>query len=124
MGKKNLAAAAQAVTNQFFSSEEDPQESTNEVGQTAKESYQEAPKQKSIKQKTNEQTRKKTADPVKVFSFRGLARDVDQWRMYASIRGVKVDEIGSAAMQEYIKRHPLSAEEKALFDKRLEILKS
>ena len=42
MGKKNLAAAAQAVTNQFFSSEEDPQESTNEAGQTAKESYQEA----------------------------------------------------------------------------------
>ena len=64
--------------------------------------------------------KKKTAEPVKVFSFRGLACDVDQWRLYASIRGVKVDEIGSAAMQEYIKRHPLSAEEKALFYKRIE----
>ena len=114
MGKKNLTAAAQAVTNQFFSSEEDQQES-----------YQEAPAQKSpIKRKAGEKDAKKAAEPVKVFSFRGLARDVDQWRLYASIRGAKVDEIGSAAMQEYIKRHPLSAEEKALFDKRIENMKS
>ena len=36
----------------------------------------------------------------------------------------EVDEIGAAAMREYLKRHPLRDEEKALFDKRIESKKS
>ena len=124
MAKKNLTAAAQAVTNQFFSAKEDQQESTNNAAQVAQEVRQDVRTGKSsTERKTAEKVVKTAAEPVKVFSFRGAVRDVDQWRLYAAIRGVKVDEIGAAAMREYIKRHPLSAEEKALFDKRVESMK-
>ena len=126
--KKSLTAAAQAVTDQFFTTKEDQQESTNKAAQAAQEGRQEVRAGKSsIEWKAAEKaakTAKKAADPVKVFSFRAAVHDVDQWRLYAAIRGEKVDEIGAAAMREYLKKHPLSAEEKALFDKRLESMKT
>ena len=126
--KKSLTAAAQAVTDQFFTTKEDQQESTNKAAQAAQEGRQEVRTGKSsTERKTAEKaakTEKKAVDPVKVFSFRAAVRDVDQWRLYAAIRGEKVDEIGAAAMREYLKKHPLSAEEKALFDKRIESMKS
>ena len=128
MANKNLTAAAQAVTDKFFSAQEDQQESTNKAAQAAQESRQNVRTGKSSPaQKEAEKagkTEKKAPEPVKVFSFRAAVRDVDQWRLYAAIRGEKVDEIGAAAMREYLKRHPLSAEEKALFDKRVESMKS
>ncbi len=125
--KKSLTAAAQAVTDQLFTAKIDQQESTNKAALAAQEDRQEVRAGKSsIERKTAEKpvkTEKKAADPVKVFSFRAAVRDVDQWRLYAAIRGEKVDEIGAAAMREYLKKHPLSAEEKALFDKRIESMK-
>ena len=127
MANKNLTAAAQAVTDKFFSAQEDQQESTNKAAQAAQESRQNVRTGKSSPaQKDAEKAGKagkKASEPVKVFSFRAAVRDVDQWRLYAAIRGEKVDEIGAAAMREYLKRHPLSAEEKALFDKRIENMK-
>lgn len=122
--KKNLTAAAQAVTNKFFTGTDDQQESVRNAAQAVQESRQDVRTGKSsTERKTAEKAVKTAAEPVKVFSFRGSVRDVDQWRLYAALRGVKVDEIGAAAMREYIKRHPLSAEEKALFDKRVESMK-
>lgn len=121
MAKKNLTAAAQAVTNQFFSAKEDQQESTDNAAQEGRQEVR--TNKSSTERKTAEKAVKTAAEPVKVFSFRGAVRDVDQWRLYAAIRGEKVNEIGAAAMREYIKRHPLSAEEKALFDKRIESMK-
>ena len=125
--KKSLTAAAQAVTDQLFTAKIDQQESTNKAALAAQEDRQEVRTGKSsTERKTAEKTvktEKKAADPVKVFSFRAAVRDVDQWRLYAAIRGEKVDEIGAAAMREYLKKHPLSAEEKALFDKRIESMK-
>ena len=128
MAKKNLTAAAQAVTDKFFTAKEDQQESTNKAAQAGQEGRQEVRTGKSSTElKTAEKagkTEKKTSEPVKVFSFRAAVQDVDQWRLYAAIRGEKVDEIGAAAMREYLKKHPLSAEEKALFDKRIENMNS
>ena len=126
--KKNLTAAAQAVTNKFFTGTDDQQESVRNADQADQEGRQDVRTgESSTERKTAEKgvkTAKKAADPVKVFSFRAAVQDVDQWRLYAAIRGEKVDEIGAAAMREYLKRHPLSAEEKALFDKRIESMKS
>lgn len=122
MAKKNLTAAAQAVTDKFFTGIEDQKENVAEAAQTAQKGRQEDRKDKSS---TGKKVAEKAAkEEMKVFSFRGAVQDVDQWRLYASIRGVKVDEFGAAAMKEYIKRHQLSAEEKALFDKRIESKKS
>lgn len=122
MAKKNLTAAAQAVTDKFFTGIEDQKENVNKAAQTDQEGRQE---DRTGKSSTGKKGAEKAAkEEMKVFSFRGAVQDVDQWRLYASIRGVKVDEFGAAAMKEYIKRHPLSAEEKALFDKRIENKKS
>ena len=122
MAKKNLTAAAQAVTDKFFTGIEDQKENVNKAAQTDQEGRQEDRTGKSSTRKKGAE--KAAKEEMKVFSFRGAVQDVDQWRLYASIRGVKVDEFGAAAMKEYIKRHPLSAEEKALFDKRIENKKS
>ncbi len=125
--KNSLNKAAEAVTARFFSRAdedqqdvvENPSESRQEGRQAVGSSKVSAEPEKAVR------GRKKTvSEPMKVFSFRGTVQDVDQWRLYASIRGVKVDEIGAAAMREYLKRHPLSSEEKALFDKRIENMKS
>lgn len=127
MAKKNLAQAAQAATDHFFTgSVEDQSESVSKPSETAQEGRQADRTGESSSDETKAvRERKKTvAEPVKVFSFRAAVRDVDQWRLYASIRGEKVDEIGAAAMREYLKRHPLRDEEKALFDKRIESKKS
>ena len=124
MNKKSLTAAAQAVTDKFFTKAEEQQEVASEASQTAQEGREAV---QVDKPKGNDKdahrgvTRANKA--VKVFSFRGTVQDVNQWRLYASIRGAKVDDIGVAAMREYLKRHPLSAEEKALFDKRIESMK-
>ena len=51
-----------------------------------------------------------------VFSFRSPKTSVESWRIYASIKGMKVEDLGAAALDEYIKKHPLSDEEQAVFN--------
>lgn len=127
MAKKNLTQAAQAATDHFFTGSVEAQsESVSKPSETAQEGRQADRTGESSSDETKAaRGRKKTvSEPVKVFSFRAAIGDVDQWRLYAAIKGEKVDEIGAAAMREYIKRHPLKDEEKALFDKRVESMKS
>lgn len=62
---------------------------------------------------------KKIKTSKQVFSFRGETDDVKAWRLYATVTGTKVDDLGSLAMQEYLKNHPLKGAEKALFDERM-----
>lgn len=123
---KNLTAAAQAVTDKFFTGIEDQKENVNKAAQTAQEGRQEDRKGKSSTGKKTAENDGKTAqerrvtgkgkktDDTKVFSFRSWIDDVDGWRMYAEVKGLKVDELGAAAMNEYIKRHPISEEERTL----------
>lgn len=56
----------------------------------------------------------KKIDDTKVFSFRGWKDEVDYWRLYAAVKGLKIDELGSAAINEYIKRHPVTGAESDL----------
>ena len=58
-------------------------------------------------------------EKVSIFSFRGNKNDVKAWRLYANITGIKVDDLGSFAMKEYLENHPLEDIEKALFDERM-----
>ena len=117
--KKNLTEAAEAVTNRFFSQTVTEASETPQKDRQAVETEKVSPEH----QKAVRGAKKAVSEPLKVFSFRGTVYDVDQWRLYAAIRGVKVDDIGTEAMREYLKRHPLRAEEKALFDKRIESMK-
>lgn len=56
-----------------------------------------------------------------VFSFRAERELVKQWRAYAaSCLGMKVDDLGELAMQEYIRNHPLSGVFKEFYEKKME----
>lgn len=52
----------------------------------------------------------------KVFSFRAEAETVDSWRLWADAKGMKVDDLGEKALQEYIKKHPLTEDQKQIFE--------
>lgn len=119
MANKNLTAAAQAVTDKFFTAKEDQQESTNKAAQAAQEGRQEVRTGKSSTERKTAQERRvtgkgKKGDDTKVFSFRSWIDEVDGWRLYAAVKGLKIDELGAAAMNEYIKRHPITDDERAL----------
>lgn len=51
-----------------------------------------------------------------VFSFRSPKSNVESWRIYANLKGMKVEELGTAALDEYMKKHPLSDEEQAVLN--------
>lgn len=53
--------------------------------------------------------------PKKVFSFRADVQDVNGWRCWADAKGMKVDELGEKALKEYIKRHPLTEEQRHIY---------
>lgn len=53
----------------------------------------------------------------KVFSFRAPENEVISWRAYAEAKGIKVDDLGEKALQEYIKRHALTGDQKELYEK-------
>lgn len=88
MAKKNLNDAINA-TEKLFTHRED----------TSKKENQKAPVGEKI-----------------VFSFRSPKNSVESWRIYANIKGMKVEELGAAALDEYMKQHPLSNEEQAVFN--------
>lgn len=51
-----------------------------------------------------------------VFSFRSPKSSVESWRIYANVKGMKVEDLGAAALDEYMKKYPLSDEEQAVFN--------
>lgn len=97
--KNSLSKAAASTGSKFFSGSEN--------GKAVKDVS-------SVKKQLKEEK-----VPKQVFSFRGDKNDVKAWRLYANITGIKVDDLGSLAMKEYIKNHPLEDIEKALFDERM-----
>lgn len=90
MAKKNLNSALNA-TDKFFS----------------------AANQGDTEKKEN---KKSTAGEKIVFSFRSPKSSVESWRIYANVKGMKVEDLGAAALDEYMKKHPLSNEEQAVFN--------
>lgn len=51
-----------------------------------------------------------------VFSFRAMLADIAIWKAYAVAKGETVENLGNAAMGEYLKRHKLSGTELAVFE--------
>ena len=56
----------------------------------------------------------KKKDDTKVFSFRSWIDEVDDWRLYAAVKGIQIDELGAAALKEYMEHHPLTKEEQTV----------
>lgn len=51
-----------------------------------------------------------------VFSFRSEADDIARWKAYATATGQTMESVGNAAMTEFLKNHPLTENEKVVFD--------
>lgn len=101
--KNSLSKAASNAGAKFFSSADNTDQKKEKISGVASLNKKEATEKK-IKQ---------------VFSFRGEKDDVKAWRLYATVTGTKVDDLGSLAMQEYLANHPLKGAEKALFDEKM-----
>ena len=100
MAKKNFS---EAVNLDMFFSEAEQQE--DEVKQ------QEDPV--AIPAKKGK-TGKKT-DTHKPFPFWAIKEDADNWRLWAKAKNIKVDDMGSEAMKEYIRNHPLTPDQETIF---------
>lgn len=102
--KKDFTSAGEAM-DKFFSGSD---ESSQEVYQTI---IEEKPQEEDKKSSEEE---KKTLK--KVFSFRAEIEKVDDWRLWANAKGVKVDDLGEKALEEYIRRHPLKGDQKTIYE--------
>ena len=78
------------------------------------------PTKKTTKRAEPAEPKKVTESPQKaqkkVFSFRAEVDQVDSWRLWADAKGLKVDELGTLAMTEYIKKHSLTEDQKKIYE--------
>ena len=103
--KDKITAAGASTFDKFFT------QSKQEPAEQPQEELQEAKADKSTPAPIKAQEKAQSAPKKKVFSFRADPDMMAAWRIYADACGMKVDELGAAALQEYIKRHPLKTEE-------------
>lgn len=61
-----------------------------------------------------------TKPQKQVFSFRTVIADIAVWKAYATASGKTMENIGTAAMNEYMKRHKLTGAEQAVFEALME----
>lgn len=81
---------------------------------------QEATKRKQAKKDTmkiNEaENKENTTLQKQVFSFRAAVIDIAAWRAYATATGQTIENLGTIAMNEYIKRHKLDGTDQVVFE--------
>ena len=83
---------------------------------------------KSTKRNTKAEPEKASEEPKKtqkkVFSFRAEVDQVDSWRVWADAKGLKVDELGTLALTEYIKKHSLTEDQRQIYELKMAQKKS
>lgn len=78
---------------------------------------QEQAKKKRVVADDSKMKRNTNKTPQKhVFSFRALVSDISFWKTYAMASGRTMEDIGSDAMNSYIKKHKLTETEQAVFN--------
>lgn len=74
------------------------------------------PEEEPKKEEPKTEPKKKKTETHKVFSFRAPIETADNWRLWADAKGMKVDELGTKAITEYIKKHPLTADQNQIYE--------
>lgn len=82
------------------------------------------PAKRNTKTVPEETTEKPQKAQKKVFSFRAEVDQVDSWRVWADAKGLKVDELGTLALTEYIKKHSLTEDQKKIYELKMAQKKS
>ena len=57
-----------------------------------------------------------TKQKKQVFSFRATLDNIADWKAYATATGQTMENVGTAAMNEYLDRHKLTGAEQAIFE--------
>ena len=116
--QKELDDAGMAITRKFFSGadKEDAQEAAKEQAEQPQEEPEPVKAEKHTDKEEKPVTEANTKPKKQVFSFRGEVTNIKQWKAYATATGRKMEDIGTKAMTEYLKRHPLKGQEKKVFD--------
>lgn len=117
--KMDSMKKAGAVMDGFFS--EASESSTETTKKPAKRNTKTEPEK--VTEEPTEGKKKKT-DTHKVFSFRAPRETVDSWRVWAEAKGLKVDELGTLALTEYIKKHSLTADQRQIYELKMAQKKS
>lgn len=94
---------------------EEPQDTpqTPQKPETAPEQPQpieNTPKEEKAEEKPNTKQKKQ------VFSFRATLEDIASWKAYATATGQTMENVGTAAMNEYLENHRLTGAEQAIFE--------
>lgn len=82
------------------------------------------PAKRNTKTEPEKVTEKPQKAQKKVFSFRAEVDQVDSWRVWADAKGLKVDELGTLALTEYIKKHSLTEDQKKIYELKMAQKKS
>lgn len=130
MGKLNmkLQEGADNINNTFEADKsssqkvpagESPAESPKQVDQQPPQKPQEAtkisPAVKKSKAEEKAVEKANTKPQKQVFSFRAQKESIEKWKAYATATGLTMENIGSAAMKEYLSRHKLEGAEKDIY---------
>ena len=116
--EEKLRAGAANPMLKFFSAadKEDAQEAAKEQAEQPQEEPEPVKAEKHTDKEEKPVTEANTKPKKQVFSFRGEVTNIKQWKAYATATGRKMEDIGTKAMTEYLKRHPLKGQEKKVFD--------
>lgn len=114
--KMDSMKKAGAVMDGFFSG---ASETTEKASETTKKSTRGR-----AKAQPEEPTEKAQKTQKKVFSFRAEVDQVDSWRVWADAKGLKVDELGTLALTEYIKKHSLTEDQRQIYELKMAQKKS
>lgn len=111
--KLDKLKTAGADMDKFFSgaSQSVSEPTKKRRGRPARETTEKPKKEPRNKPEKGQEKPKK-----KVFSFRADEVSVDSWRVWADAKGIKVDELGEKAINEYINKHALTADQKKIYD--------
>lgn len=111
--KLDKLKTAGADMDKFFSgASESPTETTKKPARRNTKTAKEVPTEKPQKAQK------------KVFSFRAEVEAVDSWRVWADAKGLKVDELGTLALTEYIKKHSLTEDQRQIYELKMAQKKS
>ena len=95
------------------------EEAPQDKPQDAQEPQKAAQTEQTIKSTLAEEKTEEKADAKaqkQVFSFRASKEHISDWKAYATATGLTMENVGAAAMNEYLLRHKLEGAEKAVYD--------
>jgi len=89
---------------------------SHESSQKPQKTLKQSKLRKNTKNSKKDENGLNTKPQKQVFSFRAVVSDILIWKAYATAAGKTMENIGTVAMNEYMKRHKLNEAEQAVFE--------